>query len=333
MKYKFIFSILLLLIITRNVFSQANESLVKPKNKRIIQAYGFILGQNYSLDKINSEYPQLKSQIEIAQLEFNSTFGKAVDSLKCYLINSNGEAKFNEFEKKLKIEINKLFGEQLITEKIAISYLEEVKSRAKGNIPTPVLETLLTFQFYDNPEQEFLLGFTNVFKTNGHPKSNNTNWNIRVPKSWKSEEAERPNIIQKFTSDYGSGFQNIMIMAIEFNSNKKLNYINYETNDFFTKENMVKYIPEEAKFISFSNIKIENKTGGMLEYEIITERLGLKLKLRVVEFMFVDRNKLCILKGNVGSENIDYDLSPLMEKFRPLYKLVANSIVLKDDYK
>jgi hypothetical protein len=324
MKYKFIFSILLLLITTINVFSKANENIIKPKNKRIIQAYGFILGQNYSLDKINTEYPQLKSQIVIARLEFNSTFGKAIDSLKSYLINLNGEVKFNEFEKKLKIEIIKLFGVQLITEKIAISYLEEVKSRAKGNIPTPVLETLLTFQFYDNPEQEYLLGFTNVFKTKGHPKSNNTNWSIRVPKSWKSEEAERPNIIQKFTSDYGSGFQNIMIMAVEFNPNLKSNKI----NDFFSKENMMKFIPKEAKFISFSNIKIENNTGGMLEYEITTERLDLRLKLRVVDFMFVNRNKLYILKGNVGSENIDCELLPLMEKFLPLYRLVANSIVL-----
>lgn len=49
--------------------------------------------------------------------------------------------------------------------------------------------------------------------------------------------------------------------------------------------------------------------------------------------MFFRNNKMYVLQGTVGSDNMDRDLSLEIKKFLPLYRLVANSIVVNDQYR
>ena len=60
-----------------------------------------------------------------------------------------------------------------ITNELAVNFLKTVNSRAKGDIPSPHLETLLTINpdFYETPQLEFIKGFTKIFRTENHPKA------------------------------------------------------------------------------------------------------------------------------------------------------------------
>lgn len=333
MKYKYTFSILLLFLTTINVFGQATDNLKKPKYKRVSEAFGYVTGQEYSLDLIKKEFPQFEMSILKAQMSFNSTFGKSKVGMKKYLAEYLGQNEFNEYEIKLISEMKKMLGNQTFTEEIATNFISEVESRAKGNIASTVLETLLSFQFSDRPQDELTSGFTTTFKTKGHLKSKNTDWQIKVPKSWKAEEADRPNIIQKFTSDYGSGNQSIMLMIKEMPLPKGYKITKEELNDLFTEKEMKDMVPDGGKFVSFTKMTLDNNIGGMIEYEQTMERLDFKIKIRMVQFMFIRSNKMYMLQGTVGSEKTDTDLSLEMKKYLPLYKLVANTIVVNDQYK
>ena len=191
----------------------------------------------------------------------------------------------------------------------------------------------MSFQYKDRPERELLTGFTYTFRTKGHLKSKNTDWQIRVPKSWRAKEAERPNIIQTFVNDYGDGINNIMLMVMDIPVAKGAKFSNKDKNELFSNNGIKIMVPRDARFVSFSKMNIENNIGGMLEIEQTSTRLDSKIKLRMVQFMFIRGLKIYMLSGSVSTSNIDDDLAVEMEKYLPLYRLVANSIVLNDQYR
>lgn len=332
MKHQYTIAFLLLYIFTSDVYGQTIDNLKNPKFKRVNEAYGYILGQEYSLALINKKFPVFEMNVLKAQMSFNSNFGKSKNGMKKYLSEYFGQNEFKIYEEKLIGEINNLLGRQIFTEEIATHFISEVESRANGNIVSPVLETLLSFQYYDRPHDELTSGFTTTFKTKGHLKSKNTDWQIKIPKSWKAEEAERPNIIQKFTNDYGAGDHSIMLMVKEIPIPKGHNLTKEEIKDLFTVKEMKNLVPEGGNFISFTNMALDNHIGGMLEYEQTTTRLDIKIKIRAVQFLLIRGNKMYMVHCSVSSEMSHSDLSLEINKYMTLYKLVANTIIVNDQY-
>lgn len=333
MKYKFTFSFFIIILITYNVFGQSDDNLKIAKYKRVSEAYGFITGQEYTLKFIKKEFPEYELQILHAEMSFNSTFGKSKLEIKKYLTEYLGQIEFNKYDDKLQTAMKNMLGNQTFNEENVTNFISEIESRAKGNIASTVLETILSFQFLDRPQDELTTGFTSTFKTKGHPKAKNTDWQIKVPKSWKAEEADRPNIIQKFISDYGTGNNTIMILVKDMPLPDGHKLTNEELNELFTEKEMKATVPEEGKFISFTKMTFDNYVGGMIEYELLTARLDYKVNIRMVQFTFIKDDKMYILQGIVGSINENTNLSIEMKKYLPLYKLVANTIVVNDQYK
>jgi hypothetical protein len=333
MKFSFVLSILLLTLITVNIFGQATIDLKKPKHIRVGEAYSYIFAQDFSLDRIKNQFPQFAIDILKAKNAFNLTFGRSSAGMKKYLTEYLGQNEFSNYEVRLNSELKKMFGSQMFTKEIATNYILEIESRAKGNIVSTVLETILSFQFSDSPQDEFISGFTSTFKTKAHAKAKNSDWQIKVPMSWKAEEADRPNIVKKFTSDYGAGNQSIMLIVKEFPPTKKQVLKKKELDDFFSDEEMKKMVPDGGKYISFTKMTLDGNIGGMVEYQLTIERLDTKIQIRMVQFMFFRNNMIYVLQGTVGSDNMDRDLSLEMKKYLPLYRLVANSIVVNDQYR
>jgi hypothetical protein len=331
-KRKILF-ILLILAFTIPVLAQTTNNIKKPKVQRVAQAYGYLIGQEHSINIIKNEFPQFENDMLNAEMAFNSTFGKSRSGIKEYLLNLLGEEKFIDFDNKLILEIENRTVNVEYSEEMVLNFIEELKKRANGDIETPILETFLSFEYADSPHQELLAGFTTIFKTKGHLKSKNTDWQIRVPKSWRAKEADRPNIIQNFIDDFGDGLQGIMLMVKDIPTQKEKILTEQEKDEFFSEEESKEYVPDGATFISFTKMNFDNKIGGMLEVEQVIQRLDFKLKIRMVQFMFIFENKVYSLVGSVSSFNIEDDLTSKTKKYLPLYKLVANSIVINEQYK
>ena len=152
----------------------------KPLYMDLGKTHGFIRGQSISLNHISNEYPTLSLHAKKAELEFNGTFGVAENKIK-NLLKEMLEDEYPEYIAKMDKEIRSSINLQQINREIAAQFLDEVEARARGTIPSPMLETLLHYQFEKRPSEELIRGFRATYQTNGHPKAKGINIQIEYP--------------------------------------------------------------------------------------------------------------------------------------------------------
>jgi hypothetical protein len=297
------------------------------------QAYGFLTAQNESLTYIENKYPELQIEVKKAKLSFSTIFGHAEQGLSSYLEEFLGPANFTTFKDR---SINQLFLDQypnLVTKEIAKDFISEVEQRAKGQMPSPILETICAFNFKDNPVKEFSIGLNRKFNSKEHPKSNDVDLSISLPISWKMVEGERPHVLHKFISDYGFGSEMIILLIFD---EKIPNFDKLSKEDIdaiYTEENFKRSVPSGATFISFTKSKIDNITAGITEMEMVYTEVEVPMKQRILQYSFFCDGKSCIIQFMVKSNNINEDLSVNMAKVKTLFKLIANSVVVNSQWK
>jgi hypothetical protein len=331
-RYKIVSTIILIILsIKPNTLCTQNLSITQPKYIRASEAYGFVLGQEFTLNKIKYNFPQYVAELQRVELLFNVCFGRSKKKIIVYLKEYLGDENFEKYDSELKSKSLEMLETLKLEAEIIEAFIIEVENRSKGNIPSPILETLLSFQFSDYPEDEFNYGFTKTYKTFGHTKSKGTDWQLKVPISWISQEAERPNIIWKFTSDYGSGLQNITMMVKEVSDNHILT--NEEISFFLTTDGLKIMVPDGARYISSSVTTIDNLKSGVIECEQVIQNIDFSIKIRMLQFVFIYKNKIYSVGCTTSALSETINLDAEMKKYLPLFKLVANSIVVNQQYK
>lgn len=320
---------LLLILFSLNTVAQNTET--NTGVKKTLEAFGFLIGQEYTLKTIESKFPALSLTATSAGLNFNYSFGRAKNNIKKYLLKQWTQEEIDEIEKTL-IDKNLQPAIKSMTEEQAFLFIEEVNQRAKGKINSPFLETILFYQFVDHPDEEFTSGYVKPFKTKGHYKAKGSDWSIKLPLSWTSMEADRPNIIRKFISEGGSGNESITLSVMNIPLEKNHNMSKTEIDDFFTESEVKHMIPKGGKFISFKRMTFDRIQGGALEFEYVVKQLDFNLKARSIQYLFIYNNKIYYVQCNIGSESDKRNLELDMQKFSPLFKLIANSIVVDEQY-
>lgn len=293
------------------------------------KTFGFIMGQRFSLNRIKTEYPDLALYTQKAELEFKVSFGKSEQNINKALQEMLKE-KYSEYLATMKKQLESSVSSQKLSRTTAVEFLSEVESRARGEIPSPILETLLTYQFMERPEEEFTRGYTKVFRTKGHPKAKGVDLQIRHPISWRPREGERPNIIQKFTSENGRGLEMVMLMVkdIGYTPSKQ------EINTLFSEHGLKEMLPDGAKLISAKPIVLDNHKGGMIIFEQTGQRLDITLTMRSLQFVTIRGSKMifvqCMVTALPGKEA---ELKKRYSRFEPLFRAIANSFVIQEQYK
>lgn len=314
--------------------SYSQESDTAPtlsKFKRVCRAYGLLESQEYSLNKIVRKYPDLELEVLRARSLFNSTYGQSRKNIEAYL-KETYPTEYVKFIHDVSVEIDRLSKTQEIDREGALLFLNTVEKHAKGDIESPILETLLSFQYQDHPEDEFLNKNIKTFKTKNHPKAKGTDWQINVPKSWYQKEGERPNIIQTFTSDFGDGYQMISLIVLDLTLENGGNPSEAMKAGLYSEKIIKAHLPKDSRFISSMKVTLDNYPGGMSIIERSVTRLDETSKLRIIEYSFHRKNKAYRLQCVIGGEPKD-DLDIPMQKFLPLFRLVANSLVENEQYK
>lgn len=305
-----------------------DTELFKTKLERIEATYGYVIGQEIGLEDIKNRYPHLELMVFRAQTAFNKSYGKAKDRIKTYLIDYYGYELFKTMDDIIKNKLSNLFS---YSEVNAVEFIKEVEQRASGKIESPYLEVLLAFQYRDHPEDEFLHGYTQSFRTKGHYKSKGTDWSVKVPKSWVAKEAEGPNIIQKFINQYQEGYPSIHLMVRNLPFDHELS--EYEIDELITEDAFSDPADENFKTIRFTKMRIYGNPGCLWETESVRQRLDQFFKTRMAQFAFIRKNQMYVVQGMVITQEIHKDLSELMNRYYPLFRLVVNSIVVHDQFK
>ena len=293
-------------------------------------AYGYLKGQQFTLDRIKKEYPELNIEVIRCELEFSLSFKNAAKRIENKLKEIFGN-EFKSYEINTISELTEILNSQKITKELSLAFIEDVKLRAKGKIESPVLETLLTYQFINSPSKEIYEGFVSLYSTEEHPKSKGITIDAKLPLSWKQKEGDRPNIIQKFISENGKGQEFILFMVKDLGLPNDYILTNDEIDEIFTQNMLKQMVPDGGEFISAKKILLDNQIGAQMIFKITEERLDFSLTMKTISFITIYEGKFVFLQCYVSAEQGE-DLDERFNLFLPLFRQVANSLILIDQY-
>lgn len=319
------------------VFFSAGQQLspVEPRLNQLTQAYGFILGQQASLEHIENQHPELAREAKAAWYAFGSSaLGVSAKGLEDELskIFTN---QWPEVKRQTKSEIQKMVSTQNITREEALAFFAEVEARSRGELPDSILSVLLAThpRFRANPGLELTQGWKQTFQTRDHPKAKGLDFSISFPASWTRREGFRPNIVQVFHSGAGHGpiMCNLIVKEMPFEDGSKPTESELEA--FFHPDNMKKMISDEGSFVEADSIVLEGVPGGMLVFDATMQRLDFSETVRTVQFMIIKGEAMIFIqfifsKNSESSETLD----DIQKKYFSTFRGIANTFVFNQKY-
>ena len=309
-------------------YSQSNYSETEVNN--MINTYSYYLGQLKTVNEITNNHPHYKLKAKTAQDLWNIKFRLSIENIITELKKIYGN-KFNEIENEILANISLIDFSEVKNEDIE-NTIEIIKQRANGEIPSPFLETLLTFNptYQNSPEKEMIDGYINDYYTSESEKSNGLNIKIKYPKSWKAKNGDRPNVVQKFTSDNGHGLEVAILMINKLNEPLNNEQIEY----FLTKEVLEKQLPKKSEIISYQkDLKMDNINAASLTFYSEQTQMNVKLGSIIEFYIFYYNNCQVTLMFSVGQiENKRDDIYKRYEMNKKLFWRMANNVVLLSQY-
>ena len=304
--------------------------------KQLSQAYGFVLGQQISLELIEQEFPDLAKDVRYAWFSFNSTaLGESVKGVEEELSKMLGN-RWSEYKKEMIAQMDMLIGEQDITRQQAVDFLQDVRQRSRGEMPESILATLLSAhsKFAKNPGLELSTGWKQTFRTKNHPKAKGVDFSISFPASWRKREGYRPNIIQFLESGAGYGPIMCSLMVKDIPLPDGYNLSERELKKFFHPNELKDLVPDGGMLIDAKTIVLEGAPAGMLISDQKMQRLDLTLSIRMTQFITIQEKSMIFIQFMVAKmPDSEESMDELQQKYLPIYRAIANTFVLNDKYK
>ena len=299
------------------------------------RTYGYYIGQTYTLDNIKKKYPNLQNEIFLIKNDFDLKYLKSIKDIEQFFTKNMSKKQWSDLQKMVKDGIKKQLNTNISYEE-SLEAIQVVKARIKGDIESPVIETLLMFNpnYQKNPIEELNDKFIQTYNSKDNPKAKGVDFSVKVPKSWKSQEANRPNIVRKFTSNNGyiiedTFIENIMILVYDLPIEvKKL------TSQDVT--DVCNDIPENSVLRDCKEAILENLPVVVQRLKLDMKRLENSMNMEVVQYNVFYKNKMIIIQGQVGTMNEKISEKTLLErfeKFKPVFNYVANSLMISNLYK
>lgn len=324
-RWLFILTVLSLCPITSHAINFNPTSV-----KGIAQTYGFVLGQEYSLSRIEHNFPELAIGVMLARAQFSATFPDIKIKLEAQLQSAMSDKQFEKTASTIQTKILEALALQPITKEIAANYFEQIKDRSKGKIESPMLEYLLAVKYAVNPVGEFEDDFRQRYETDGTGKSQGIKLKLQLPRSWLGKDGERPHIVQKWVSENGTGLESIMLSIRDTEGYKPTNK---NMKDFVNSGEVKSTVPEGATFVAAGNFNLEMKTGYWMQTTMSIERAGMKMYQDALIYQLPFRGKWIGVQCFVGGQEDEATrVDETFERIRPLCQQVLNSLVLTQAY-
>lgn len=327
--------LLLLVLMVSPLNAYAEIKLSNPLAKDIGQAYGFYLGQNYFLSEISKKYPSLSGLALIAEKEFSATFKSSIDGMDA-LMAKYAKSEWNKIKAQLTTQIASSINIEQISETQARQFVEQVRERAKGNIESPVIETMLLFKsgYEKNPEREFLDGYKFKYSTNGAGKAKGVAFSIESPKTWVAKEGNRPNIVQKFVSENGRGLEFLLILIKEIPLQPGEKITEKDISEILNPKDIQDFIPDGGVYLNSGKLTLENLPGFWVHFKMDMARMRNTVGMETIMYTIFYKNKMIQIHGQVVSSiNGEPAERGGLKKYEKLFDLMANSFVISSMYK
>ncbi|TDP00240.1 MULTISPECIES: hypothetical protein [unclassified Flavobacterium] len=302
--------ILFIYCITIPALTYSQVQNYTPKVKFAIETYAFLKGQSTALEMVALQFPKLKPDVT-AVAKKTVLFERAQRNIENFLKDELSDSDFNVIENRINFLLKEQFKNPIEEEKYARDFLEKVKERSHFRGDTLLAKGIISFAYQDAPHQEITDGHVETYTTKGNPKAEQETVKIPVPKSWLAEEAEMPETVQQFTSHFGNGNEKMLLVIYDLP----------EENFILNAKSITEMIPPQTKLIRTEILKIDENPAIMVEVEETVNQD--KTKIRMLQFMFTQKQKLYCLQGSIGPVEIKKNLEPEIKKYEPLFRLIA----------
>lgn len=299
--------------------------------KALSKVYGFLLGQEYSLAKIEATYPALRMQVEVARLTFGASFAGVREKLEQELLEAMGDTNFRKVRGELESKITQLLGRQSMTVGLATEFLEKVKARAKGgDMEVDVLRYLLAVKYSQTPAAEFSDGFRQRFSTEGSNKAQGIMLKIQLPRSWLAQDGERPHIVKKWANEGGTGLSMILL---DIRDAEGQNPTTREVEQFVNSGEARQTFTDLGKVYDVGTFSLERRTGYWGELSMIQERAGKRMYQRGMLYQLFFRGKAIGIMCLAGAGEREFQKGDAAASLlKPVCQQVLNSLVLDQAY-
>jgi len=299
----------------------------------IARTYGFYLGQKYRLEKIEETHPKLSSRAKKAQGEFDIAFHGSIKNLDLAMYEIGKQ--WDDIKKTLEDRTQSAIDGNTMSEKQAETFILEVEGRAKGKIESPIIETLLMYKpsYAKNPVSEFIEGYQKRYEADGKGKAKGVKFHIDYPKSWLAKEGNRPNIVKKFKSENGHGFETVMIIIKKIPSEAGGVISEEEINEMATPAELKKLLPPNSSFISGGLCRIDNRPGFYQRFTTNERQMTYDFVEEAIIYTIFCLDRMIQIQGMViGVRNEAVDVRIRFERYKPLFVQIANSLVIKSQW-
>ncbi|MCE6957677.1 hypothetical protein LAZ40_01170 [Cereibacter sphaeroides] len=170
---------------------------------------GFLIGQDMAISAISRQHPDLATALRARAVMFDATYGNPMERVETFLKRGVGD-QLPKLQEEITAGLAPLLDRQ-IPRYDAETFLREMDERIEGRlIRDNVLATMLWLKFQADPVVE-MDEWAVPYSSAGHPKALGLDVRLKLPRSWKGEEGERPHIVRKWTSQNGAGLDMIML--------------------------------------------------------------------------------------------------------------------------
>lgn len=331
MKLKKIYTLIILSIMYVTLEASSNIAFSKQLLMDISRTHGYVTSQNYILEKIKKKYPDTKYKLDQAQMEFNLVFKPALDNIDKFIDYDE----WHTLQKKIYPDLIAQADKVALDSTYKNGFANEIMARSKGQIESPVLETLLMFhpKYQKYPIREFTDGFKKRLHSKDNSKAKGVDFHIEVPKSWKVNDGKRPHVLWMTYNNNGyldedNGQASFGVIVREL-PETILSITQQDAEDFCNEMFKGMHINECMK------TTVENLPAIYARTTITLQRLRVKMTMEVANYLIFYNDRLILLQGAVNALNNELpkkQLNKKYDKFLPLFDNIANSLVINDIY-
>lgn len=299
------------------------------------KAWGFFYGQMARLDRIEQSHPDLRAGVFQARSELRAAFPDLeAQAEKNFRSWGATDEQLTKMRQHLRDGLAPMLAQEPIDRESSLAFLGAVRERAKGvDVPEDILQYLLAAAFMDRPHVELLRGWRKDYSSRGHPKAKGIEVRLKVPRSFKQEEGERPNIVAKWTSEGGNGSE-IMMLTVLAGDGYTLSRQEIDDDLRLGERSEIRSALEEVgQVLSLRSFSQERAAGYIADVESQADRTGIEMTIRQRMFVLFVKNRVVSFSCQIGTtRDRALTLESRMAKFGELCRLTVNSLVLPQQY-
>lgn len=308
----------------RNAYSAAN----------VVKTIGYWVGQQATLDRVAKEFPLLARRAIAQRFDMEAKYGEGIAAIDEFY--GSRDAEWTRFREGIPNQLAPLLSAPM-TEVEAAAFLDEVDQRLKGIIPSPIRETILSFQsrFNAYPDQEFVEGYRQELLTEGNPRAKGVQLMMQYPMSWVQTEPRRPNVAASLRSHGGHGEVTVLVLALDMTADE------IDEIKRLGVAGLVDPTDIEASggtFVGSGEMKVAGRAFPWVKYFKKEEAVDVHIKWVTWAFHLVQNDKYVTIQFIVGQGDMepsrlpsDGELVSRLSRYEPLFKHMLASLDFKGD--